>query len=121
MTPAKRNPTPRRGGSRLCTETCTETGQTLTTLLTLVTNPDAQVPTLMTTNNWSGGWPIIPLSHLANRARCQHHGSRTYGHEKLPIFSSDTVEIIEHSPWRTGLSTLLTPNTKSQQGADAER
>ncbi len=38
-------------------------GQTLTTLLTLVTNPDAQVPTLMTTNNWSRGCSIIIHSH----------------------------------------------------------
>ena len=34
-------------------------GQTLTTLLTLVTNPDDQVLTLMTTNNWARGCSII--------------------------------------------------------------
>src|SRR6266852_1863432 len=97
MTPAKRSPTPRRGGSRLCTETCTETGQTLTTLLTLVTNPDDQVPTLMTTNNWSSGCSIIRLSHLRRWAVSRGRKSLIHRAGILPSLPSETVEIIEHS------------------------
>src|SRR6266849_9004309 len=63
MAPAKLSPTPRRGGmSRLCTETCTQTGQTLTTLLTLVTNPLDQVTTLLPPDIWPRGWSIIEHS-----------------------------------------------------------
>src|SRR6266851_2339418 len=40
-------------------------GQFLTTLLTLVTNPLDQVPTLVTIHFWSRGWSIIV--HLVNR------------------------------------------------------
>src|SRR5260370_26718004 len=51
-------------------------GQILNTLLTLVTNPDAQVPTLMTTNNWARGRSIIGTVLKNQTLRPPNRGER---------------------------------------------